>query len=70
MTTKISIAYDVSAEAVEKIEARLREVAAFDPNWNGARFEVERDDYTCIPDDDSPRAVILLREIYDIIDNR
>lgn len=68
--TKINIAYDVPAEAVEKIKAHLAEVAAFDPNWNGANFEIEREDFTCIPDDDTPDAAALLRTIFDIIDNK
>lgn len=68
--TTIQIAHEVPAAAVAKIEALLDEAALLDPNWNGEKFSIERDDYTCIPDDNSPEAVSLLREIFGIIDGR
>lgn len=61
--TTIQIAYEVSDEAVARVEALLCEVAMRDPNWNGANFQIERDEFTCIPDDESADAVILLRQI-------
>jgi hypothetical protein len=61
--TTIQIAYDVDAAAVARVEALLAEVAKRDVNWNGADFRIERDDFTCIPDNESPDAVILLGQI-------
>lgn len=68
--TTIQIAYEVPAATVAKIEAHLADVAMRDINWNGAGFEIERDDYTCIPDDDSADAVALLHDIFNIIEGR
>lgn len=65
--TTIQIAYEVPAATVAKIEAHLDETALRDINWNGAEFKIERDDFTCIPDDDSADAVSLLHEINNII---
>lgn len=65
--TIVQIAYEVPAETVAKIEAHLAEVALKDINWNGADFKIERDDFTCIPDDESADAVSLLIEINRII---
>ena len=67
---KIQIAYEVPAAKVEEIRAHLDEVAMRDPNWNGAEFDIERDEYTCIPDDDSADAVRLFAQIQRIIDGR
>ncbi|MGI4812002.1 MAG: hypothetical protein ACRYG5_06690 [Janthinobacterium lividum] len=50
--TIINIDYAVPADAIAKIEAHLAEVAMRDPDWNGAEFTIERDDYTCISGDD------------------
>lgn len=66
--TTVQIAYEVPASTVAKIEAHLAETAIRDINWNGALFKIERDDFTCIPDDDSAAAVSLLHEINNIID--
>ena len=65
--TKIQIAYEVPADKVEEIREHLDEVAMRDPNWNGAEFDIERDEYTCIPDD-SADAVRLFAQIQRIID--
>lgn len=65
--TTVQIAYEVPAATVEKIKEHLAEVAARDINWNGVEFKIERDDFTCIPDNDSAEAVSLLHEINDII---
>ena len=61
--TTVQIAYEVSAASVSKIEALLSETALRDPSWNGAEFNIERADFTCIPDDDSAGAVSLLQSI-------
>lgn len=65
--TTIQIAYEVPAATVAKIEAHLAEAALRDVSWNGAQFKIERDDFTCIPGDDSAEAVSLLHEINGII---
>ena len=61
--TTIQIAYTESKEAVARVESLLEQIAMRDPNWNGAEFEIERADYTCIPNDDSHDAVRLLNKI-------
>ena len=68
--TTIQIAYEVPAATVTEIEAMLSETALRDINWNGADFIIERDDFTCIPNDKSADAVILLYAINDIITGR
>lgn len=68
--TTIQIAYEVPVETVAKIEVHLAETAKRDVNWNGAKFQIERDEYTCIPNNESPDAVQLMQEIFDIIDGR
>lgn len=65
--TTIQIAYEVSDATVSKIEAHLASVAMRDVNWNGADFRIERDECTCIPDDDSHAAVALHHSIQRII---
>lgn len=66
--TTINIAYEVPKAVIADIQNLLDETARTDINWNGASFKIERDDFTCIPDDESPDAVILLRQIHDLID--
>ena len=68
--TTVQIAYEVPAAVVAKIAAHLDDVALRDINWNGTEFQIERDDFTCIADDDSAEAASLLREINDIISGR
>jgi len=62
--TTIQIAYDVTPAAVERVRTLLDDVALRDPNWNGAEFVIERDDYTCIPDRDDADACALLASIH------
>jgi hypothetical protein len=61
--TTIQIAYEVSSAATARVEALLAEAAQNDVNWNGADFRIERDDFTCIPDNDSADAVSLMIKI-------
>lgn len=61
--TIISIAFEESAGAVARVRALLDDTARTDINWNGAVFQVVRDDFTCIPYDDSSYAVALLGQI-------
>lgn len=63
MATIIQIAYEESDAAVARVQALLAEVALRDPNWNGAVFELERDDFTCIPGREDYDAVALYRSI-------
>ena len=60
--TIIRIAYEESPEAVARVEKLLEEVAMRDPNWNGADFQIIRDDYTSM-DDDSYDAVALFGQV-------
>lgn len=68
--TTIQIAYEVDAAAVARVEALLAEVALRDVNWNGVDFKIERDDFTCIPDNESADAVALLHQINRAIDGQ
>lgn len=64
--TTINIAYEVPAATVAVIEAHLADTAMRNPNWNGAEFNIERDDFTSI-DEDGYDATALLYEIFAII---
>lgn len=68
MTTTIQISDDVSSAAADRVQQFLDETALRDPSWNGAEFILQRGDYTCIPDDDSPAADSLLNSVYRVID--
>lgn len=61
--TTIQISHNASAAAVARVQALLSAESMNNPNWNGADFKIERDDYTCIPDDDSANACALLIRI-------
>lgn len=65
--TTIVIAYDVQDDKIKEIERLLNDVAIRDVNWNGVQLEIERGDFTCIPDDESADAVKLLNKIQEII---
>lgn len=65
--TTIVIAYDVQDDKIKEIERLLNDVAIRDVNWNGVQLEIERGDFTCIPDDESSDAVKLLNKIQEII---
>ncbi|MCO6599436.1 hypothetical protein KGY91_18295 [Enterobacter hormaechei] len=65
--TTILIAQEVQEDKIHKIEELLHEVALRDVNFNGVHFEIERGDFTCIPDDESADAVKLLNKIQEII---
>ncbi len=64
MATVIQIAHDIDVAAVARVEALLEETTMRNPNWNGASFAIERDDYTCVLDDDSADAIALLSQIH------
>lgn len=66
--TTINIAYEVPKAVIADIQNLLDKTARTDINWNGADFKIERDDFTCIPDNESPDAAILLRQILGLID--
>jgi hypothetical protein len=65
--TTVVISYDVQDDKLKEIEVLLNDVAIRDANWNGAQFEIERGDFTCIPDDECADAVKLLNKIEAII---
>jgi hypothetical protein len=65
--TTIVIANEVQDDKIHKIEELLHDVALRDVNWNGAQFEIERGEFTCIPEDESADAVKLLKKIESII---
>lgn len=65
--TTIVIAYDVQDDKIKEIERLLNDVAIRDVNWSGVQLEIERGDFTCIPDDESADAVKLLNKIQAII---
>lgn len=65
--TTISIAHEVPAATVERIKSHLDSVSRNDVNWNGTSFKIVRDDYTCVPDDDSHNAATLFIQIQNII---
>lgn len=67
--TIIQIAYEVPDAAVDRVRAMLDDAARRNPNWNGADFTIERDDSTCIPDDDSADACALLADVQRAIDD-
>lgn len=49
-TVTIVIAEDQSIDAVEHVQKLLDQTSTYDPNWNGAEFEIERGLFTCIHD--------------------
>lgn len=65
--TTVQIARDVSDEAFQKIQAYLDDLVLTDPDWNGAEITLERDDYTCIPDNSSEDAMVVMVAINHII---
>lgn len=65
--TTITIANDVPAHTVAKIQEVLDETALRDVNWNGVNFQIERGDFTYIDNDESTDAVKILHKINDII---
>ena len=65
--TTITIADYVPDDTVEEIKALLDDVSQRDVSWNGAIFEIERGDFTCIEGDESAEAVKLLQKIDYII---
>lgn len=66
--TEIQISYDVPADKLEEIRKLLSDVAMRDPAWNGAKFDIVRDEFTCLPNDDTADGASLLKLINDIID--
>lgn len=64
----IRISREEKPEAVARVRALLDEVVLRDPNWNGAVFEIERDDWTCV-DDDSYEGAALLADIQRVLRN-
>ena len=61
MATVIRIAYEEDQAAVQRVQVLLDGVALTDPNWNGAEFEIVRDDFTCMDDERYDAAALLAR---------
>jgi len=59
MATIIKIAYEESADAVQRVRSYLDHTVTHNPNWNGADFVIERDDYTCIEGEGYDAAALL-----------
>lgn len=63
----IEISEAISDATVRNIEKFLRDEAASQERWNSITFQIERGLYTCIPDDNSYDALMLLNAIHDVI---
>lgn len=66
--TVINIAYEIPYKVIAEIEEFLDYETWHNPAWNGASFIIIRDDFTCIPEDDSIAACALLEGIQRVID--
>lgn len=66
--TIVQIAHEVPADAVARVQAMLAETLLRDVAWSGDSFEIERADFTCIPDAEEIKGTILLQDIYRAID--
>jgi hypothetical protein len=69
MVTKVWIAYEVSDEKVAQVQAMLDELVLRDVDFNGAVFQIERDEHTCLGEfHDEAAAEYLFGRVLDIID--
>jgi hypothetical protein len=59
--TRICISRDESEAAVARVQAVLDEVALRDPSWNGANFEIARDDRTYVDAEGYAAAALFIR---------
>lgn len=67
--TTVKIAYDAPDSSVKKVESILADAALRDPDWCGAEFIIERDDYTDIAGaQDEAAATSLLHQILRVIE--
>lgn len=66
--TVVKVAFDVSDEAVERVEKIVDDVLMRDPNWNGSQIEIERDDFTCVDCSDEVAGAVLLSKVQRAID--
>lgn len=70
MTTTVYIAFDVPQIVVDAIRRELAFIALHDVDFNGAEFEIERDEQTSIADyHDASAACRLLARVFAIIQN-
>lgn len=65
--TTITLAYEVNAAAVARVQRLLDDVALRDPNWNGAEFRIDRDEFTSIDGCDEISGAILLNRVQQAI---
>jgi hypothetical protein len=68
--TIIQIAYEVPADAVARVEQVLDTARLTNPAWNGADFRIEREEYTCMPNNYSYDANALFSQIQAAIANQ
>ncbi len=68
MAIVIQVAHEVGAEELNRVRDVLNHAQSNEPNWNGAVFVIERDEFTCIPGRDDASAVQLLGRIQRAID--
>lgn len=61
--TTVHVDYREPKEALERLEMALEETALRDPDWNGASFEIERDECTYIESDDELKGASLLHSV-------
>lgn len=61
--TTITIPYSASDAAELRVKAALDHITKTSLNWNGAVFDIERDEFVSIKDNDSYDANILLQNV-------
>lgn len=61
--TTVTIDFSVSEEALARVERALEQEAARNPNWNGAVFEIEREEYTSVQCRDEYAGTDLLHNV-------
>lgn len=68
--TTIYIDFDKATdENISKVRALLDREAMYNPNWNGAEFEIVQDDYTWIETQDEYAGMALLGQINYILNS-
>ena len=69
MSTTVYLPYRTTDQAIDRITHALDEELARNPNWNGATFDIEFDDYCWIETENEIDGTQLLhRAIYPALD--
>ena len=67
MPTIVNVEYSTPDTAIVRLRAALDDVRLRDPSWNGADFEIEKGEFTCIENTDGAvdeyKAAALLNEV-------